>query len=114
MAPEAEFVETRADRLDISGGPGLWAFLIGAGIFATTLPQSASLSLPLRNLLESQFHEPLPTISLFFGIAAAPWYFKIVVGVLSDCVPLLSTKRGHYVLLSATAAGALWMLAGQM
>jgi hypothetical protein len=56
----------------------------------------------------------LHTISQFFGIVALPWYFKVIVGVFSDSIPLFGTMRRHYVLLSATAAAALWLLAGQM
>jgi hypothetical protein len=54
----------------------------------------------------------LPEISLFFGIAAIPWYCKIVVGIFSDNVPFFGTLRRNYVLLGATAAGGLWLLAG--
>jgi hypothetical protein len=43
-------------HLDLSGGVGRWAFVISAGIFATTLPQSQSLPLPLRNLLNNDLH----------------------------------------------------------
>lgn len=115
----------RDPHLDVSGGLWRWALVIGAGIFATTLAQSGNLDLPLRNLLTSKFDlvqlDPcgeatgsLHTISQFFGIVAFPWYFKFVVGVFSDSIPLLGTMRRHYVLLSATAAAALWLLAGQM
>jgi BT1 family len=89
-----------------------WSFLTGTGIFATTLAQSSTLDLPLRNLLAGELQEPLHTTSLFFTIASLPWYFKIIVGVLSDSVPLFGTMRRHYLLLSGTAAGALWLLAG--
>jgi predicted MFS family arabinose efflux permease len=102
----------RANRLELSGGSRRWAFVIGAGIFATTLAQSNSLDLPLRDLLKNEFHAPLHTISQFFGIAAFPWYLKIVVGVFSDSIPLLGTLRRHYLLLSATAASGLWLFAG--
>lgn len=112
-------------RLDLSGGVWRWSVVIGAGIFATTLAQSDTLDLPLRNLLTSKFQvlplDPcveatgaLHTISQFFGVVALPWYFKFIVGVFSDSIPLLGTMRRHYVLLSATAAAALWFLAGQM
>ena len=113
----------RDPRLDVSGVR--WVLVIGAGTFATTLAQSGTLDLPLRNLLTGKFDvvqlDPcgeatgsLHTISQFFGIVAFPWYFKFVVGVFSDSIPLFGTMRRHYVLLSATAAAALWFLAGQM
>jgi hypothetical protein len=112
-------------RLDLSGGSARWVLVIAAGIFATSLPQSGNLDLPLRNLLINKFQAvplnpcveatgSLHTISQFFGIVALPWYFKVIVGVFSDSIPLFGTMRRHYVLLSATAAAALWLLAGQM
>jgi len=112
-------------RLDLSGGVWRWAVVIGGGILASTLAQSGTLDLPIRNLLTSKFEvaqlDPcveatgsLHTISEFFAIAAFPWYLKFIVGVFSDSVPLLGTMRRHYVLLSATAAAILWLLAGQI
>src|SRR5258708_2066681 len=109
--------------LELAGHSREWALVIGAGIFATTLAQSGSLDLPLRNILVNQFQaaivnpcvettRTLHTISLFFGVAALPWYFKIVVGIFSDSFPLFGTLRRHYVLLSATAAAGLWLVAG--
>jgi BT1 family len=86
--------------------------LIGAGIFATTLSQSSNLALPLRNMLAEQLKEPLSAVSSFFAIAAISWYIKIVVGLLSDSIPLFGTRRRHYLLVSATLAGAFWFLSG--
>jgi hypothetical protein len=43
-----------------------------------------------------------------------PWYLKIIAGVFSDRIPLFGTMRRHYVLLSATAAAGLWLLAAQI
>jgi BT1 family len=100
------------NHLELTGGVWRWAFVIGAGIFATTLAQSQALSLPLRDLLSNDLHATLPEISLFFGIAALPWYCKIVVGIFSDSIPFFGTLRRNYVLLGATAAGGLWLLAG--
>jgi len=115
----------RDHRLDVSGGLWRWALVIAVGIFATSLPQSGDLDLPIRNLLINKFGaaqvDPctgatgsLHSISQFFGIVALPWYFKIVVGVFSDSIPLFGTMRRHYLLLSAMAASGLWLLAGQM
>jgi len=98
-----------ADNLQSTTG---WAFLIGAGIFATTLSQSAVLKLPLYNLLSDELKEPLQATSLFFAIAAIPWYFKVAIGLISDSVPLFGTRRRNFLLMSATLAGALWLFAG--
>jgi hypothetical protein len=99
-------------HLDLAGGVRRWAFVIGAGIFATTLAQSQSLSLPLRNLLHNELHATLPQISFFFGVVGLPWYCKIVIGIFSDTVPFFGTLRRNYILLGASAGGALWVLAG--
>jgi hypothetical protein len=104
--------ETKLGEGETPHSAGRWAFLIGAGIFATTLAQSSDLALPLRNMLTEELKEPLRAISLFFAIVAVPWYFKIVVGLLSDSIPLFGTRRRHYLLVSATLAGALWLSAG--
>src|SRR3974390_664649 len=111
-------------RLDLSGGVWRWAVVIGGGILASTLAQSGTLDLPIRNLLTSKFEVAklgpcveatgsLHTISEFFAIAAFPWYLKFIVGVFSDSVPLLGTMRRRYVLWRATADALLWLLAGQ-
>ena len=104
--------ETKLGEGETPHSAGRWAFLIGAGTFATTLAQSSDLALPLRNLLTEELKEPLRATSLFFAIVAVPWYFKIVVGLLSDSIPLFGTRRRHYLLVSATLAGALWLSAG--
>jgi hypothetical protein len=104
--------EARHNGRELPGSVRLWTFLIGVGIFATTLAQTDSLALPIRNLLKDELHQPLHRISLFFGIAAFPWYFKIIIGVLSDSIPLFGTVRRYYLVLSATTAGSFWLLAG--
>ena len=104
--------ETKLGDGETPHSAGRWAFLIGAGTFATTLAQSSDLALPLRNMLTEELKEPLRATSLFFAIVAVPWYFKIVVGLLSDSIPLFGTRRRHYLLVSATLAGALWLSAG--
>jgi len=112
IGSERQRDDVKGSHLELSGGVRRWAFVIGAGIFATTLAQSQSLSLPLRNLLNNDLRVPLPEISLFFGIAAIPWYLKIVIGIFSDSIPFFGTLRRNYVLLGATMAGGLWLVAG--
>ena len=89
-----------------------WAMLIGAGVFATTLAQPAVLKLPLQYLLKSDLHVSRDAMAAFFAVGALAWYFKPLAGILSDSVPLFGTRRRHYLLLSAGAAGGLWLLIG--
>lgn len=89
-----------------------WAVVVGAGVFATTLAQPAVLRLPFQVLLKSELHVAPETMAAFFALAPLAWYFKPFAGILSDSVPLFGTRRRHYLLLSAVAAGALWLLTG--
>ncbi len=89
-----------------------WAFLIGAAVFATTLSQPAVLKLPLQNLLKSDLAVSREGMAAFFAASALAWYFKPLAGILSDSFPLFGTRRRHYLILSAFAASALWLLVG--
>jgi predicted MFS family arabinose efflux permease len=86
------------------------AFLIGAGVFATTLAQPAVIKLPLQNLLKTDLHVAPEGMAVFFAASALAWYFKPLAGILSDSFPLFGTRRRHYLLLSATTAAVLWLL----
>src|SRR5215471_8816906 len=88
------------------------ALLIGVGVFATTLAQPSVIKLPLQNLLKTDLHIRPEGMAVFFAVSALAWYFKPLAGVLSDSVPLFGTRRRHYLLLSALAAGAFWLLTG--
>ncbi|HEY7678807.1 MAG TPA: hypothetical protein VIG69_17165, partial [Candidatus Methylomirabilis sp.] len=89
-----------------------WAFLIGAGVFATTLSQPGVLKLPLQNLLKTDLQASREAMAAFFAAGALAWYFKPLAGILSDSFPLCGTRRRHYLLFSAAAAAALWLLVG--
>jgi hypothetical protein len=86
------------------------AFLIGAGVFATTLAQPAVIKLPLQNLLKTDLHVGPEGMAVFFAVSALAWYFKPLAGLLSDSVPLFGTRRRHYLLASAATAAVLWLL----
>ena len=85
-----------------------WAFIIGVGIFATSLSEPQVLDLPFRNLLKDDLGISEQGMATFFALGAFPWYFKIVAGLLSDSIPLFGTRRRHYLILRATFASALW------
>jgi MFS family permease len=89
-----------------------WVFLIGAATFATTMSQTGILRLPFQNLLKSELHVSRETMASFFALTAFAWYFKPLAGILTDSVPLLGTRRRHYLILSALCAGALFFLGG--
>jgi predicted MFS family arabinose efflux permease len=89
-----------------------WTLIIGAGVLATTLSQPAVIRLPLQRLLKSDLQVSRQAMASFFAVAAAAWYFKPLAGILSDSVPIFGTRRRHYLLLSAAAASALWLLLG--
>ena len=84
--------------------------LIGAGVFATTFAQPATLRLPLQYLLKTNFHVGPDRMATFFAVGAVAWYFKPLAGILSDAVPLFGTRRRHYLLLSAAGAAICWGL----
>ncbi|HKW92708.1 MAG TPA: MFS transporter [Methylomirabilota bacterium] len=86
------------------------AFLIGVGVFATTLAQPAVIKLPLQNLLKTDLHIRPEGMAVFFALSALAWYVKPLAGLLSDSVPLFGTRRRHYLLVSAAAATVLWLL----
>ena len=93
---------------------GRWAFLIGAGIFATTLAQPDNLDLPLQRLLKDDLQTSQQLMAAFFALAALPWYLKPLAGLLSDTVPFFGTRRRYYLIWSAVFAAVLWFLVGHV
>jgi BT1 family protein len=90
-----------------------YAMLVGAGAFATTFAQSRILGqFPTTFLLKEYFHLPRENVALFFFWATFPWNVKPLAGILTDAFPLFGTRRRHYMMLGATAAGFLWILMG--
>jgi Na+/melibiose symporter-like transporter len=84
---------------------------IGSGWLLTGLAMAVS-DLPLRLLLKNHLHLGAQALSLFGLVAGIAWYFKPLVGILSDSTPLFGTRRRSYLLLGASVAGALWLLMG--
>ena len=89
-----------------------WVVLIGAATFATTMSQTGILRLPFQNLLKSELNVSREAMASFFALTALAWYFKPLAGILTDSVPLLGTRRRHYLILSAFCAAAFYLLSG--
>lgn len=86
---------------------------MATGIFATTFVQVQGLGyLPLNHLLMKDMGLNSDTAATFMSLAMLPWTFKTIAGILVDGVPLFGSRRRGYLLLSALAASALWLLMG--
>ena len=93
----------------------LWpvATVMATGIFATTLVQLQGLGyLPFSHLLMKRMGLNSDQAATFFSLATLPWTFKFLAGLLMDAVPLFGSRRRAYLVLSALAASALWLLMG--
>jgi predicted MFS family arabinose efflux permease len=89
-----------------------WGTIIAAGMFASNLAMPDVLDLPIRNLLRTELKLGRDEVSLFMSLAGLPWYLKILAGLLSDCFPLLGTRRRHYLVFSGALAAVCWLLVG--
>jgi BT1 family len=86
-----------------------WRLIIGSGVFATGLAQPEVLALPFRRLLKETLGAGPESMAIFFAIASLPWSLKILSGLLLDSVPLLHTRRFHYLVVGAAVASAVWL-----
>ena len=83
--------------------------VIFVAIVCTTLAQPPVIGrLPTRYILRDQFGLSASDMAVFFSIAAIPWYFKPLAGLLTDRVRIGGTRRRHYILASAATAAVLW------
>src|SRR5215469_1388881 len=86
------------------------AFVIVAGVFATTLAQTQLLArLPLQNLLKNELHVDRTANAAFFFWAGLAWYVKPLAGILTDAFPLFGSRRKSYMSLSAALAALAWL-----
>jgi MFS family permease len=93
--------------------PPLWpvATVMATGIFATTFVQLQSLgNYPFQHLLMKDMGMNTIVAGAFINIATLPWSLKPLAGLLIDGFPLFGTRRRWYLLLSAAAACAFWLV----
>jgi MFS family permease len=87
--------------------------LVAAGAFATTIAQVKLVGrLPLQTLLKNHYNFNATQIATFMGIAVFAWNLKPFAGILTDAFPLFRTRRRHYMMLAAGAAGLCWLVMG--
>ena len=89
-----------------------WSTIVAAGIVASNLALPDLLDLPFKNLLRTELNLGRDDVSLFLSLAALPWYFKILAGLLSDSFPIFGTHRRHYLIFSSALAIACWLVVG--
>jgi Major Facilitator Superfamily len=85
------------------------SIVIAAGVLATSLAQPQILGgIPLENLLKNELHVDRAANAAFFFWASLAWYFKPLVGVLTDSFPVFGTRRTSYLLISTGLAVLAW------
>lgn len=84
--------------------------MIGLGAFVTTMCQPSVIGrLPLRLFLKDTLHLHAQAVATFTFVTTFAWSVKPLAGILSDAVPLLGTRRRHYMLLGSALAAAGWI-----
>ena len=87
--------------------------VVGWGIFVTNLGQTAAIGLlPLRFLLKNTLHLSPQAMAGFLALVVLPWNFKLILGLVSDNVPLFGTRRRDYLMLSSSTVAGLWVALG--
>ena len=104
--------------MDASGPDALrqtyfWLIALGMSCTAIANPGGAGLGgQPLKYLLKTQMHMQPKAVSAFFALGAIEFYFKPLVGLLTDRIPLWGTRRRWYLILSAVCTGVCWLALG--
>jgi hypothetical protein len=106
---EAVAIENIPDRSNLSR----MIALIAMGLFITSTGQPGVIGrLPFQHLFKNEMGFNATDVAAFWAIANFAWYFKPFAGILCDSIPIFGTRRKWYLILSALAAGALWLVYG--
>ena len=88
----------------------LAAAVIAVGGLGMYLPETQVLGLiPLKNLLKNALHQDRAAVAAFFFWTTLPWYFKPMVAIVMDAVPLFGTRRRSYLLGAAALSTLSWL-----
>lgn len=87
------------------------AVVIVVGVLATTLSQPQVLArIPIQNLLKNELHVSRSANAAFFFLAGLPWYFKPIVGIVTDAFPLFGSRRKRYMVAATLLAVVSWVV----
>lgn len=59
------------------------------------------INLPIFYFYKDILHINPAAMSLYYGLALAPWIFKPLFGFLSDVYPLMGSKRKSYLVVAS-------------
>ncbi len=93
----------------------VYFWLVAVGIAASALTNPGATGVggqPLKYLLKTELHFQPAAMAAFFAIGALAFYFKPLVGLLTDGVPLFRTRRRWYLIIAALLAGVFWLFLG--
>ena len=82
--------------------------MVGLGIFVTTLAQPEQVGRQVFDRMWTHL-EGAGSVAAFWALTGLFWYLKPLAALWTDNVPLFGTRRRGYLVVSALAAGALWL-----
>ena len=110
--------ESLVTLMDVGGPDALrrtYFWLIAIGMSCTAVANAGGTGIggqPLKYLLKTQLHLQPKAVSAFFALGAMAFYFKPLVGLLTDGIPLWGTRRRWYLIFSALGTGVCWLALG--
>ena len=67
-------------------------------------------ALPVKLFLKNNLHLGAESVAVFAFLTSMAWNLKPLAGLISDCFPLLGTRRRHYLMFAAFLGGLSWLL----
>jgi predicted MFS family arabinose efflux permease len=84
------------------------AILVFITIFATTNKLG---QLPIRSVLRVELGTSPTEMAQFFAVTSLGWYIKPLAGLVSDQLPILGSRRRHYLGIAAIGGAISWVAA---